>query len=132
MNKARDGGAPPFYVARAKGHADVVRLLKEAGCDMNKAMDDGATPFHMAPRQCEVDHIPELLPRTKAAHLDNYCVETTDPVFHEPYSQGARVDPPCEVDHIPGGSVIQEPTVVPWDLKSEPAFGAKFEHHGRQ
>ena len=39
VNKARDNGVTPLFIAAHKGHEAVVRALIEAGADVNKATD---------------------------------------------------------------------------------------------
>ena len=45
INKAKDNGVTPLFIAAQTGHKTVVRVLIELGADINKAMDDGATPL---------------------------------------------------------------------------------------
>jgi ankyrin repeat protein len=52
VNKARDNGTTPLFVAALNGHEAVARALLEAGADMNKMDDDyGATLLSIAAQQ---------------------------------------------------------------------------------
>ena len=48
INKARDIGVTPLFIAAHKGHEAVVRALIKAGADVNKATDGCATPPFVA------------------------------------------------------------------------------------
>jgi cytohesin len=48
VNKAKNGGWTPLFVAAQNGHEAVLRVLIKAGADINKAKDDGVTPLFMA------------------------------------------------------------------------------------
>jgi ankyrin repeat protein len=49
VNKARDTGATPLFIAAYKGHETVLRALIEAGADISTATDnDGSTPLYAA------------------------------------------------------------------------------------
>ena len=49
VNKAKEDGITPLYVAAHKGHTSVVELLLKAdGVDVNKGIEDGTTPLFIA------------------------------------------------------------------------------------
>jgi ankyrin repeat protein len=48
VDKARDNGATPLYIASQNGHVPVVQALLQGGADVNKARDDGVTPVSAA------------------------------------------------------------------------------------
>ena len=45
MDKAKNSGATPLFIACQQGHLGVVRLLVEKGADVDEARDDGGTPL---------------------------------------------------------------------------------------
>jgi ankyrin repeat protein len=51
VNKARNDGVTPLYIAAQVGHEAVVRALIEAGVDVNRAADDGVTPLYVGAQQ---------------------------------------------------------------------------------
>ena len=42
IDKARNDGATPLFIASQNGHVDVVSVLLEQGADIDKARNDGA------------------------------------------------------------------------------------------
>ena len=61
MNKAKNDGATPLFIAAQKGHGKVVEaLLQHADTEPNKAINDGATPLFMAAQKGH-DKIVEIL-----------------------------------------------------------------------
>jgi ankyrin repeat protein len=48
VNKARDDGVTPLFMASLDGNETVVQALIVAGADVNKAADGGTTPLHIA------------------------------------------------------------------------------------
>ena len=54
-------GSTPLYWAATNGHADVVKLLLDAGVDLNKADIDGETPLYWASVKDHQDVVKMLL-----------------------------------------------------------------------
>ena len=48
VNKARNDGATPLYIAAETGKRGMVRELIDAGADVDKADADGMTPLYIA------------------------------------------------------------------------------------
>ncbi|MDB9924735.1 ankyrin repeat domain-containing protein [bacterium] len=48
VNKARNDGETPLFIAAQNGHEAIVRVLIESGAGINKAMVDGETPLYSA------------------------------------------------------------------------------------
>ena len=49
VNKGREDGDTPLFIAAQEGHASVVELLLKAdGVDVNKGREDGTTPLYIA------------------------------------------------------------------------------------
>jgi hypothetical protein len=61
VNKARDTGATPLFMASYNGHCDIVDLLLRGGADVNKANNDSATPLFMASQNGHCDVVDALL-----------------------------------------------------------------------
>ena len=61
IDKAKNEGAAPLYVAKQEGHVDVVSVLLEQGADINKGTNEGATPLYMASQEGHVDVVRVLL-----------------------------------------------------------------------
>ncbi len=48
VNKARNDGVTPLFIASQNGHCDVVDALVGGGADVNKASNNGVTPLYIA------------------------------------------------------------------------------------
>jgi hypothetical protein len=56
INKARDDGFTPLFIAAENGHSEVVKhLLAKEGIEVNKAANNGFTPLHVAARKGHVN-----------------------------------------------------------------------------
>jgi ankyrin repeat protein len=57
VERQGEGGWTPLHLAVACGHADVVRVLLDAGADLSVRTEGHRTPLHVA-----LEHAPELVP----------------------------------------------------------------------
>ena len=48
VNKCRDSGASPLYIACQNGHDKIVKILLTHGAVINKSSDNDSTPLQIA------------------------------------------------------------------------------------
>jgi ankyrin repeat protein len=61
VDKARDDGTTPLFIASQQGHLPVVQALLQGGADTDKVADNGATPLCMSSHQGHVPVVHALL-----------------------------------------------------------------------
>jgi ankyrin repeat protein len=71
INKCRDSGAPPLYMACQNGHLDIVEKLldKKVNTDVNKCTNNGGSPLYIACQKGHVKIVKILL--TNGADINN-------------------------------------------------------------
>ncbi|XP_052085420.1 uncharacterized protein LOC127723035 isoform X2 [Mytilus californianus] len=79
INKCRETGASPLYIACQEGHTEVVQMLIKSNADINKCRETGTSPLHIA---CEEGHT-EVVQMLINYNADiNKCTETgTSPLY---------------------------------------------------
>jgi ankyrin repeat protein len=84
VNKCRDSGESPLFIACYKGHLDIVLQLldKKVNTDVNKCVDSGESPLYVA---CQEGHLDSLivvvqclnvLPGKKHIKVMHHCLYT--------------------------------------------------------
>jgi ankyrin repeat protein len=61
VNKCRDSGASPLFIACQNGHDKIVKILLTHGANINKSTDNGCSPLQIARYKNHIDVVEELL-----------------------------------------------------------------------
>jgi len=62
VNRARNNGVTPIFIAAGQGHTEIARFLAEqTRADVNRAENDGVTPIMIAVAQGHADVVKLLI-----------------------------------------------------------------------
>ena len=92
VNRAREDGATPLYMACCKGHRAVVELLlQHDGIGVNQAMYGGATPLYIACCEGHSAVVKLLLRHDGIGDVNRACEDGATPLISASYSGHWRI-----------------------------------------
>ena len=86
INKAKNNGASPFFIAAQEGHLAVIQYLLEHGADKDKAMNDDTSPLYIAAQNGHLGVVQYLLEH--GVDKDKAVDDDTSPLSHIAAQEG--------------------------------------------